>query len=104
MFLDKGDKEGVKPGMRFFAVRRGDRWLREIDKAGPMGKLRPKVHEQPPARVEKMRTSVDEDLLPDETYAELRILRVRDHTATALVVTSLHEIDRTARVFARKGY
>lgn len=104
VFLDKGDKEGIKPGMRFFAVRRGDRWMRDIKLGGPLARQRPKVHEDKPSQVEKMRTSVDDDLLPDENYAELRVVRVRDHSAVALVTSSDHEIDRRARVIARKGF
>lgn len=104
VFLDKGELDGVKVGYRFFAVYRGDRWVRDINNAGQTAKLRPLVHEEKPAHVEKMKTTVDTDILPDETYAELRVLRVRDHSATALIVASQHEVDKNARVFAKKGY
>ena len=104
VFIDKGKEEGVEPGMRFFAVRRGDRWAQSIDSAGPMAKLRPRVEDDRAAVVDKMQYGVDEDLLPDETYAELRVLSVRDHTAAALVTVAVHEIERGAVLVARKGF
>jgi hypothetical protein len=91
--------------MRFFAVMRGDRWRQTMRNAGPMARLRPRVEDDRPARVDDMAIdTADEDKLPDETYAELRVLRVREHTATALVVQSKHEVERNARLIARKGF
>ena len=65
--------------------------------------MRPRVEDDRFAQVDKMKFGVDNDLLPDETYAELRVLRTRDHTAAALVVATKHEIERTARLISRKG-
>ncbi len=105
VFLDKGEKDGIKPGNRFFAVRRGDPWKQSLKGAGTMARYRPKVHEDAAARIEPAdEPDADEDLFPDETYAEIRVLRVKDHTATALVTASTHEIERTAVLHARKGY
>lgn len=104
VFIDKGEKDGVKLGQRFFAVRRGDRWAQTAKSAGQTALLRPRVEDDRPAQVDKMRVGVDEDLLPDETYAELRVVRLRDHTATALVVSARYEVERTARLVSKKGY
>lgn len=105
VFLDRGEKDGVKVGMRFFAVMRGDRWQQTADTIGETGLLRPRVEDDRPARVDKVDISgVDDEKLPDETYAELRVMRLRDHTATAIVVQARHEIERNARLIARKGY
>jgi hypothetical protein len=105
VFLDRGEKDGVKVGMRFFAVMRGDRWIQSTGTIGQTGLLRPRVEDDRPARVDDMDTDLtDEDNLPDETYAELRVMRLRDHTCTALVVHSKHEIERNARLLARKGF
>jgi hypothetical protein len=105
VFLDRGEKEGVKVGQRFFAVMRGDRWVQGTGTIGQTGLLRPRVEDDRPARVDDMDTDlVDEDTLPDETYAELRVMRLRDHTCTALVVHAKHEIERNARLIARKGF
>lgn len=103
VFLDKGEKEGVKIGQRFFAIRRGDRWVQNIKGAGSMALVRPRVEDDRFAKVDTLKVGVDNDLLPDETYAELRVLRVREHTAAALVVATKHEIERNARLISRKG-
>ncbi len=103
VFLDKGEKEGVKIGQRFFAIRRGDRWVQNIKGAGSMALVRPRVEDDRFAKVDTLKVGVDNNLLPDETYAELRVLRVREHTAAALVVATKYEIERNARLISRKG-
>lgn len=105
VFIDRGEADGVKPGMRFFAVFRGDRWQQNIRSAGKMGVLRPRVEDDRPARVDPLPTGiVDDDDLPDETIAELRVMRVREHTSAAIVVDSKHEVERNVRLYARKGF
>jgi len=105
VFIDRGEKDGVRVGMRFFAVMRGDRWQQTTGTIGQTGLLRPKVEDDRPARVDAMEIdTVDDERLPDETYAEIRVMRMRDHTATCLVVQAKHEIERNARLIARKGY
>jgi hypothetical protein len=105
VFVDRGDKDGLKPGMRLFAVSRGDRWQATVKNAGKMAQLRPRVEDDRPAKVDDHYTKgTDLDRLPDETYAELRVMRVREHTATALVVHAKFEVERNARLVARKGY
>jgi hypothetical protein len=104
VFLDKGEKENVRPGMRFFGVRRGDRWRHTLRGAGKFATVRPVIEDDRPAKTEEMGPGGDESTFPDETYAELRVVRVREHTATAIVTVSMHEIERGAFVVARKGY
>lgn len=104
VFIDRGENDGVKPGNRFFAIRRGDRWTEDLDKAGKLAKLRPRVEDQKSARVDDMELNGDEDLYPDETYAELRVVRVRKNTSVAVVTASTHEIEHDARLVAKKGY
>jgi hypothetical protein len=103
VFLDRGAKDNVKVGQRFFAIRRGDRWAQNIKGAGSQAIVRPRVEDDRFAKVDTMKFGVDNDLLPDETYAELRVLRVRDHTSTALVVATKYEIERNARLISKKG-
>ncbi len=104
VFLDKGEKEGVVAGMRFFGLQRGDRWRFSIRGAGKFATVRPVVEDDRPAKVEDVSGSGDDKSFPDETYAEVRVVRVREHTATAVVTASTHEIERNAYVVARKGY
>jgi len=104
VFIDKGEKEGVQPGMRFFAIRRGDGWQRTLTNAGQMATKRALVEDDRPAEIDATPKPPSEDRLPDETYAELRVVRTRDHTAMAIVTASTMEIERTARLIAKKGY
>jgi len=105
LFVDRGAKDGLKPGMRIFAVMRGDRWQQTIKSAGKLARLRPRVEDERPARVDDMATdTADENKLPDETYAELRVMRTREHTATVIVVQARYEVERNARLVVRKGF
>ncbi|HZF54910.1 MAG TPA: LysM domain-containing protein [Polyangiaceae bacterium] len=104
VFLDKGEKDGVKVGQRFFAVRRGDRWQQSLRTAGKSATQRPRMQDDSPAKVEDLETDVPTDKLPDETYAELRVIRVREGTSAALVIQAKHEIERGARLISRKGF
>ena len=103
VFLDKGSEEGVRPGQRFFAVRRGDLWAQSLRGAGSMATLRPRVEDERAAQVDRLKFGVDEDLLPDETYGEIRVIKVRKHTCAALVTASMMEIERSAVLISRKG-
>ncbi|HRI66952.1 MAG TPA: LysM peptidoglycan-binding domain-containing protein, partial [Polyangium sp.] len=104
VFLDKGEKEGVVPGMRFFGLSRGDRWRYSLRGAGKFATVRPVLEDDRPAKIEGTPGPGDEKAYPDETYAEVRVVRVREHTATAVVTASTHEIERNAYVVARNGY
>lgn len=104
VFLDKGEKEGVVPGMRFFGLQRGDRWRASLRGAGKFATVRPVIEDDRPAKTEDAADGGNEKSYPDETYAEVRVLRVREHTATAIVTASSHEIERNAYVVARRGY
>jgi hypothetical protein len=104
VFLDKGEKDGVVQGMRFFGLERGDRWRYSLRGAGKFATVRPIVEDDRPARTEGTPAGGNERTYPDETYAEVRVVRVREHTATAIVTAASHEIERNAYVVARQGY
>jgi hypothetical protein len=90
--------------MRFFAIKRGDGWQKTIRNSGPNSDKRAVMEDDKPFVIEKTPTPPSEDRLPDETYAECRVIRVREHTAMVLVTASTSEIERTARLVAKKGY
>jgi LysM repeat protein len=104
LFLDKGEKDGVKPGQRFFAVRRADLWQQQIRGAGRLAVNRPRIEDDRPGKSDNLPHGYDSKLFPEETYAEIRVLAVREHTATALVTASSREVERTAVLISRKGY
>jgi LysM repeat protein len=104
VFLDVGSEDGVKPGNRFFAIRRGDLWEEGLDTADSMARLRARVEDDRPARVDKTPLNGDPDDYPDETYAEIRVVSVREHSSMAIVTASIIEVERDAYLLARKGY
>lgn len=104
LFINKGNEDGLRPGNRLFAIRRGDPWVDSLDSAGQLARVRPRVEDDGAAEVDGMDLNGDEDDYPDETYAELRVVSVREHSAACLVTASTAEIERDARLVARKGY
>ncbi len=104
VFLDRGEKQGVKPGNRFIAVRRGDRWVETLDTAGPGAKIRAMTEDDREAQVEDLKTDGPEEKYPNETYGELRVVDVRDNTCMAIVMESTFELERDAILVMKKGY
>jgi hypothetical protein len=104
LFLDRGSKDGVKPGHRFFAVERGDRWVKSLDTAGPQATTLPSVEDDREAVMEEMNTGTSQDKFPNETKAEIRVLAVREHTALAIVSESAVELERDAVLVMKKGF
>ena len=104
VMIDKGSEDGVQVGNRFFAVSRSDEWRLGLKNAGNMADKRAITEDDRMARVEKTPNLDQPELYPAETYAELRVLRVREHHSTCLVTASIREIARGALVIAREGY
>lgn len=103
LFLDRGAKDGVKPGNRFIAVRRGDRWVETLDTAGYGGRIRAQTEDDRDGMVEDLRTDGPEDKYPNETYGDIRVVEVRDHTSMAIVTESSFELERDAILVMKKG-
>jgi hypothetical protein len=104
VMIDKGSEDGVKVGNRFFAVSRSDEWRMGLKNAGNMADKRAITEDDRMARVEKTPNLDQPELYPAETYAELRVMRVRKNYSTCLVTASIREIARGALVIARQGY
>ena len=91
-FLSVGSKQGVEVGNRFFVVRQGDPWRQQLTLREDLtGAERPDDH--PIAASE----------LPPEVVGELRVLYVRPESATALITSSLIELNPGDRVEMRAG-
>jgi hypothetical protein len=76
VFLDVGEGKGIEPGNRFFIVRRGDEYMRTLDSdPEDIGT----IQEIP---------EYNEEVLPKEVVAELRVIKVRKNTTIALVIRS----------------
>lgn len=104
LFLDRGAKDGVKPGNRFLAVRRGDRWVEGLSGASKWAADRQLIEDDRYGEHDRVKTDGPMDLYPDELYAEIRVLNVRDHTCLAMVTESAFEVERDAVLVMKKGF
>ncbi|MDH5671624.1 MAG: LysM peptidoglycan-binding domain-containing protein [Myxococcales bacterium] len=95
VFLDVGQGQGIKPGNRFFVVRKGDEWLEQSrDLTGDTRELG-SIENAPP---------YDPDALPKEVVAELRVIKVRKDTTIALVTRSDTDLKHGDIAEMRKGF
>jgi hypothetical protein len=102
VFLDRGEDDGLKPGNRLFIIRKGD----GFHKTQPSGSAakRIAIEDPSPAAMENITKPRDDNTLPEEVLAELRIINVKKGSSMALVTTSRREIELGDKAFARKGY
>lgn len=101
VFIDKGSKDGLKPGNRLFAIAKGDRWKRSLSLASEYAAARP---DEDGLGIEEVRGSDRDEDYPEEVIGEIRVLRVREDTATCLVTSASRELEPGFQVVARKGY
>jgi len=104
VFIDKGSDDGVAPGNRFFILRRGDGWRPTLQNSSNLADKRVRDSEKLGVDTESIRGTERDKEYPDEIVGELRVLRVREKTATCLVTTSRAEIVDNDLAVARKGY
>lgn len=104
VFLDRGERQGVKVGNRFIAVRRGDRWVETLDTAGPGATIRARTEDDRDAEIEDLKTDGPREKYPNETFAELRVLDVRPNTCMAIVTESAFELERDTILVMKRGY
>lgn len=102
VFVDKGEKEGLKPGNRLLLIRKGDSWHRSLPSPGAAKRIA--LESDSPAQVDSVPRPKSTAELPEEYDGELRVLTVKDHTATCMVTSARREIEQGEEVFARKGY
>lgn len=106
LLIDKGEKEGVKVGNRIFVVHRGDQWRKGLSASGELAASSVTLNTDSSATVEKKAYNTPEDSpdYPEEVVAEVRVLRVREHTATCLVTSSQREMEPGDTWVMKKGY
>ncbi|MFO0550294.1 MAG: LysM domain-containing protein [Polyangiaceae bacterium] len=104
VFLDRGAKQGVVPGNRFIAIRRGDRWIETLDTAGPGARIRAATEDDRDGEVEDLKTDGPSEKYPNETFAEIRVLDVRDNTCMAIVMEAQFEIERDTILVMKRGF
>ncbi|HVR18726.1 MAG TPA: LysM peptidoglycan-binding domain-containing protein, partial [Polyangiaceae bacterium] len=83
VFLDRGTEDGLKPGNRLLIVRRGDTWRTTLENS-----TRDRVRMDSPENAEIERTPLpgDQEKFPEESIAELRVLRADRQEAHAVAV------------------
>lgn len=104
LFIDRGKRDGVVPGMRFFALEREDKWVKSLSTTTDMARTRARQDRDEFLEFDKVPTGGPAEDYPDETYAELRVIAVRDDASMCLVVASKHEIERGAYLTSKKGF
>ncbi len=106
LLLDKGEKEGLKVGNRIFVVHRGDQWRKGLSASGELAASSVTLNTDSNATIETKAYNTPEDSpdYPEEVVAEVRVLRVREHTATCLVTTSQREMEPGDNWVMKKGY
>ncbi len=104
VFLDRGEKDGVQPGNRFLAVERTDKWVQNLGGAGYFASRRVLVEDDSPGNYDQLKIDGPIDDYPDELYAEIRVISVRDHTCMAIVTESAYEVERDAVLIMKKGF
>ena len=102
VFIDQGEDAGVKPGNRFQVIRKGDGWHQT--QTTDSSSMRIALEDDSPAAIEEIPTPRDPARLPEEVWAEIRIINVRKHTSMALVTSSKKELEAGDKAFARKGF
>jgi len=106
VFIDRGQKDGLVSGNRLFVISRGDGYRRTLVGASDFASAEVHYDSEKPATVEKGGAlgKGEDAKFPEEVTGELRVLSVRDHSATCLVVDSIREIEPGHIVVARRGY
>ncbi|HWZ88282.1 MAG TPA: LysM peptidoglycan-binding domain-containing protein, partial [Polyangiaceae bacterium] len=91
-FLDKGSEDGLQPGSRLFVVRKGDSWRASLTTGSNMTRARALINSPEPADAEDTPTDGDEKKFPEDSVAELRVLRTEKYSSIAIVTQSQREV------------
>jgi hypothetical protein len=102
VFLDRGTEDGLKAGNRLLVVRRGDTWRSTLDARPTRDRMRMDSPEN--AEVERTPLPGDQDKFPEESIAELRVLRAEKWSSLALVTSSKREVIPGDLAVGRQGF
>jgi hypothetical protein len=90
IFVGAGEADGLRTGYRFFIVRAGDEWRRDLSPAQ--------------AQVATVEPPAEPEVYPDEVIAEARVVSLRPHTAGLLVTRAVRPVRVGDRAQLRRGY
>lgn len=103
VLIDKGANAGLKIGNRLFVLAKGDPWQQAVGNAGALATGKVTLGTDT-VEFKSGSKGTDSKDYPEEVIAEIRILRVRKETATAIVTQSKKELAPGDRWKAKKGY
>ena len=103
VFVDKGEKDGLRPGNRLFAVANGDRWHNSV-RVGRRTAANSVHYQLHSAEISTAPDTVSGQKLPSEVVGELQVLRVREQTAICIVTHADFEMEPGQVLLARRGY
>ena len=102
-FLDKGSEDGLLQGSRLFVLRKGDSWRASLATASKMTTRRMLINSPEEAGAEDTPIHGDNDKFPEDTIAELRVLRTEKYSSIALVTASKREVVSGDLAVSRPG-
>lgn len=103
VLIDKGESAGLAVGNRLFVVSKGDPWQEGLSSAGALAAGKVTLGTDS-VEFKTGDTGEQKKDYPDEVIAEIRILRVRKDSSTAIVTQSKKELHPGDRWRAKKGY
>jgi hypothetical protein len=90
VFLDRGAEDGLVPGNRLYVTRRGDRWRESLTTRAARERVR--MDSAGDADIDVTPLPGDPKDFPEESVAELVILRAEKYSSIALVTQSKLEL------------
>jgi hypothetical protein len=104
VFIDKGSEDGLVPGNRLRALRRGDTWRRNLKTADHHARMRLELGAPDVPKPETTPIRGDDDKFPDEVVGELTILRTEEYSSICMITAATRGLMVGERVVAVKGY
>jgi hypothetical protein len=93
VFIDRGANDKLEPGHTLFVERQGDGLANSTSYR--MARTSVSLDSERANDESEHRGSSAEEALPNDLVAELRVVAVKPHSATCLVVRSRREIEKT---------
>ena len=91
-FLDRGSEDGLQAGTNLYVVRKGDTWRDSLTSHSRFDRTRMLIHSSESAGAEETPTDGDEAKFPEDTVAEIRVLRAEKYSSIAIVTQSKREL------------
>ncbi len=106
VIVDRGSRDGVRLGNRFFITSRGDPWRRSTSTQGRVARLQELDRDgdgsvDVPPDVDRQRVANE---LPLEVIGEMTVIAVHERNALCLVTQTQRELENGDSAVMRRGY